>query len=75
MARASSDSILIAAESLPGTERRLSAADTPKHNGVAGSLNRRLMERTRFFMKPVCWFAQNVQCLALLLSTSICAHP
>jgi hypothetical protein len=30
-----------------GTERRLTTADTPQHNGVAESLNRRLMERTR----------------------------
>jgi transposase InsO family protein len=30
-----------------GTERRLMTVDTPQHNGVAESLNRRLMERTR----------------------------
>jgi len=29
-----------------GTERRLTTADTPQHNGVAESLNRRLLERT-----------------------------
>jgi transposase InsO family protein len=29
-----------------GTERRLTTADTPQHNGVAESLNHRLMERT-----------------------------
>ena len=30
-----------------GTERRLTTHDTPQHNGVAESLNRRLMERVR----------------------------
>jgi hypothetical protein len=30
-----------------GTERRLTTHDTPQHNGVAESLNRRLLERTR----------------------------
>jgi hypothetical protein len=30
-----------------GTERRLTTADTPQHNGVAESLNRRLLERVR----------------------------
>ena len=30
-----------------GTERRLTTADTPQHNGVAESLNRRLMECVR----------------------------
>ena len=30
-----------------GTERRLTTADTPQHNGIAEALNRRLMERTR----------------------------
>jgi hypothetical protein len=30
-----------------GTERRLTTANTPQHNGVAESLNRRLAERTR----------------------------
>jgi len=29
-----------------GTERRLTTADMPQHNGIAESLNRRLMERT-----------------------------
>ena len=33
-----------------GTERRLTTADTPQHNGVAESLNRRLMERVRAMM-------------------------
>ena len=32
-----------------GTERRLTTHDTPQHNGVAESLNRRLMERVRAF--------------------------
>ena len=30
-----------------GTERRLTTHDTPQHNGVAESLNRRLLERVR----------------------------
>ncbi len=30
-----------------GTERRLTTHDTPQHNGVAESLNRRLVERVR----------------------------
>ena len=30
-----------------GTERRLTTADTPQHNGIAESLNRRLLERVR----------------------------
>src|SRR6267142_598588 len=30
-----------------GTERRLTTHDTPQHNGVAESLNRRIMERIR----------------------------
>ena len=30
-----------------GTERRLTTHDTPQHNGVAESLNRRLLERAR----------------------------
>src|SRR5271168_1899707 len=30
-----------------GTERRLTTHDTPEHNGIAESLNRRLLERTR----------------------------
>lgn len=30
-----------------GTERRLTTNDTPQHNGVAESLNRRLLERVR----------------------------
>jgi len=30
-----------------GTERRLTTHDTPEHNGVAESLNRRLLERVR----------------------------
>jgi hypothetical protein len=30
-----------------GTEHRLTTHDTPQHNGVAESLNRRLLERTR----------------------------
>ena len=30
-----------------GTERRLTTHDTPQHNGIAESLNRRLLERTR----------------------------
>jgi hypothetical protein len=30
-----------------GTERRLTTRDTPQHNGVAESLNRRLLERVR----------------------------
>ena len=33
-----------------GTERRLTTANTPQHNGVAESLNRRLMEQTRAIM-------------------------
>ena len=30
-----------------GTERRLTTADTPQHNGIAEALNRRLLERVR----------------------------
>jgi len=30
-----------------GTERRLTTADTPQHNGVAVSLDRQLVERVR----------------------------
>ena len=33
-----------------GTERRLTTHDTPQHNGVAESLNRRLLERVRAMM-------------------------
>ena len=33
-----------------GTERRLTTHDTPQHNGVAESLNRRLIERVRALM-------------------------
>ena len=33
-----------------GTERRLTTHDTPQHNGVAESLNRRIMERVRAFL-------------------------
>jgi transposase InsO family protein len=33
-----------------GTERRLTTHDTPQHNGVAESLNRRLVERIRAFL-------------------------
>src|SRR5580658_2869541 len=33
-----------------GTERRLTTHDTPQHNGVAESLNRRLMERVHAFL-------------------------
>jgi hypothetical protein len=33
-----------------GTERRLTTHDTPQHNGVAESLNRRVMERVRTFI-------------------------
>jgi transposase InsO family protein len=33
-----------------GTERRLTTHDTPQHNGVAESLNRRLVERMRAFL-------------------------
>jgi hypothetical protein len=50
MARASSDFFPTAAVSLlfsKDTARRLATADTPQHNGIAESLNRRLMERMR----------------------------
>ena len=30
-----------------GTERRLTTADTPQHNGIAEALNRRILERVR----------------------------
>jgi hypothetical protein len=33
-----------------GTEQRLTTHDTPQHNGIAESLNRRLMERVRAFL-------------------------
>ena len=33
-----------------GTERRLTMADTPQHNGVAELLNRRIMEQTQVIM-------------------------
>ena len=33
-----------------GTERRLTTHDTPQHNGIAESLNQRLMERVRAFL-------------------------
>ena len=33
-----------------GTERRLTTHDTPQHNGIAESLNRRIMERVRAFL-------------------------
>jgi transposase InsO family protein len=33
-----------------GTERRLTTHDTPQHNGVAESLNRRLVERVRAYL-------------------------
>jgi hypothetical protein len=36
-----------------GTEQRLTMHDTPQHNGVAESLNRRLMEHVRAFLIQV----------------------
>jgi hypothetical protein len=61
-----------------GTERRLTTADTPQHNGVAESLNRRLLERVRAILHqanlPKTLWAEAIQFAVWLKTVPLLKH-